>query len=229
MISPGLLSLFVLSMVHLFANRPKIFGWVWRGQFLSFASGVSLSYVFVDLLPALERGEPVLKRSFDRILPFLELHTYLIALVGILFYYGIQSRISSQKHLWLTASGYLLFNFFIGASLSDSSNPEIQPLALFTIAIGLHYFIRDHLVQISKKKLLLGSLIFSLFAGYIVGYIANIPDATTAIGISFVAGGILLNIFQYELPKQEKKGYFWFICGAFVYTAILLGLGEVRF
>ncbi len=229
MISPGFLSLLVLAAIHLFANRPKILGWVWRGQFLSFASGVSLSYVFVDLLPALEKGEPVLKRTFDQVIPYLELHTYLIALLGILFYYGVQSRASSQKHQWLPISGYLLFNFFVGASLSDSSNPEIQPLALFTIAIGLHYFIRDHLAKISKNKLILWALISILFAGYLIGYLAKIPDTATAIGISFVAGGILLNIFQYELPKREKSGYFWFVCGAILYTVILLSLGEVKF
>ncbi len=228
MISPGLFSLFVLAAIHLFANRPKILGWVWHRQFLSFASGVSLSYVFVDLLPALERAEPVLKRTFDPIIPYLELHTYLVALMGILFYYGVQSRVSSQKHQWLPLSGYLLFNFFIGASLSDSSNPEIQPLTLFTIAIGLHYFIRDHLAKVSKNKFMLGFLISILFAGYLTGYLAKIPDAVTAVGISFVAGGILLNIFQYELPKQEKGGYFWFVSGALLYTAILLSLGELK-
>lgn len=229
MISPGLLSLFVLAAIHLFANQTKVFGWIWRGRFLSFASGVSMSYVFVDLLPALEKGEPVLKRTFDQVIPFLELHTYLIALLGILFYYGVQSYVSSQKHQWLPISGYLLFNFFVGASLSDSSNPEIQPLTLFTIAIGLHYFIRDHLAKISKKKGIIWSLISALLAGYLTGYLAKIPDTVTAIGISFVAGGILLNTFQYELPKQEKEGYFWFVCGALLYTTILLSLGEVRF
>jgi hypothetical protein len=228
MINPGLLSLFILAAIHLFANRPKILGWIWHSQFLSFASGVSLSYVFVDLLPALEKGEPVLKRTFDPVIPYLELHTYLIALIGILFYYGVQSRVSSQKHQWLPISGYLLFNFFIGASLSDSANPEIQPLTLFTIAIGLHYFIRDHLAKVAKNKLILGSLISMLFAGYFTGYLAKIPDAATAIGISFVSGGILLNIFQYELPKKEKGGYFWFVCGALLYTAILLSLGEIK-
>lgn len=228
MISPGLISLSVLVAIHLFANRPEILGWVWRGKFLSFASGVSLSYIFVDLLPALEKGEPVLKRTFDPVIPYLELHTYLIALTGILFYYGIQSRGSSKRHQWLPVSGYLIFNFFIGASLSDSSNPEIQPLALFTIAIGLHYFIRDHLAKVLKNRIILASLIFALLAGYLIGFLTKIPDAATAIGISFVGGGILLNIFQYKLPKQEKGGYYYFVCGAVIYTSILLSLGEIK-
>lgn len=228
MLGSGFLALLVLAAIHLFANRPKILGWVWHGQFLSFASGISLSYVFVDLLPALEKGEPVLKRTLEPIIPYLELHTYLIALLGILFYYGVQSRKSAQEHRWLSISGYLLFNFLIGASLSDTSNPEIQPLALFTIAIGLHYFIRDHVAKISQKPFNLFLLIFMLFAGYFIGYFTKIPDPVAAIGISFVAGGVLLNTFQCELPKQETKGYVWFVCGALLYTAILLTLGEVR-
>lgn len=228
MLNPGFFALLVLAAVHLFGNRSKLLKRVWHGSFLSFASGVSLAYVFVDLLPALAKGAPALKRTFDPLLPYLELHTYLIALFGIIFYYGIQKVESPKKHNLLPISGYLLFNFFIGATLSDSSNPEIQPLALFTIAIGLHYFIRDHLAKIGKNRTLLTALIASLFAGYFVSYLTKIPDTVTAIGTSFVAGGILLNTFQYELPKQEKKGYLAFVLGALLYTAILLSLGEIK-
>ncbi len=226
--SPGLIALIVLALIHLFANRAKVLGWVWHGQFLSFAAGISLAYIFVDLLPSLARGEPVLKRTFGDVLPFLELHTYLIALVGILFYYGIEAVKSKHKNKWLPISGYLLFNFFVGASLSDSSNPEIQPLTLFTIAIGMHYFVRDHMAHVTKTPSVLWVLILMLFAGYLVGYLTEIPDAASAVCISFVAGGILLNVFQYELPKKEKSGYLWFVFGAFLYTSMLLGLGEIK-
>jgi hypothetical protein len=147
--SPGFLALLALAAIYLFANRAKLLG-LGHGPFLSLASGISLSYVFVDLLPTLERGELILKRTFGDVLPFLDLHTYLIALLGILFYYGVQSAKLDQKNHWLPITGYLLFNFFIGASLSDSSNPEIQPLALFTITIGMHYFVRDYLAKITK-------------------------------------------------------------------------------
>lgn len=188
-----------------------------------------MSYVFVDLLPALEKGEPALKRTLDPILPFLELHTYLIALLGILFYYGLQSLPSKQKIKWPLISGYILFNFFIGVTLSDSANPEIQPLTLFTIAIGLHYFIRDHVAKIAHKPSMMWGLIFALGIGYLIGYMTQVSVAVTAIGISFVAGGILLNTFQYELPKKETKGYFWFVAGALIYTGLLLSLGEVKF
>lgn len=228
MMNPGFLSLLVLAAVHIFANRAKVLGWVWHGKFLSFASGISFAYVFVDLLPALSKGQPVLKRTFEHILPYLDRHTYLIALLGVLFFYGIQSHKKLDKNIWLPVSGYLLFNFLVGTSLSDSANPEIQPLTLYTIAIGMHYFVRDHLAGIASHKLLLASLICSLFAGYFFGYFAKIPDAATAIAISFIAGGIFLNVLHYELPKKEKGGYFWFVLGSLLYTSMLLMLGEIQ-
>ncbi len=226
--SYGFIALLVLSAIHLFANRAKVLGWVWHGQFLSFASGISLSYVFVDLLPALEKGSPVLKQAFGNLLPFLELHTYLIALLGILFYYGVESAQSKLNNSWVPITGYLLFNFLVGAGLSDSSNPEIQPLTLFTIAIGMHYFVRDHMANVTKHPVVLGALILIFFAGYLVGYLTEIPPAASAVGISFVAGGMILNIFRYELPKKEKGGYVWFVLGALLYTTLLLGLGEAH-
>ena len=219
---PGFLSLLVLAAIHLFANRAKVLGWVWHGKFLSFASGISFAYVFVDLLPALAKGEPVLKHTFEHIIPYLDRHTYLIALLGILFYYGVQIQKPLEKKCWLSLSGYLLFNFLIGVSLSDSANPEIQPITLYTIAIGMHYFVRDHVADISTNRSMLIALILILFAGYFVGYFAKIPDVVAAIGVSFAAGGIILNVLHYELPKREKGSYAPFVFGALIYTALLL-------
>lgn len=223
---PGFLALVALGAIHLFANRAKVLGWVWHGRFLSFASGISFAYVFVDLLPSLEKGEPALKRTFDHFVPYLDRHTYLIALLGILFYYGVQSQESKKKTPWLSVSGYILFNFFIGSSLADSANPEIRPLTLFTIAIAMHYFVRDHQAHIARQKPLLGALLTALFGGYFVGYLTKIPDALTAIAVSFVAGGIMLNVLHYELPRKEKDGYLWFVLGSLLYAGILLSLGR---
>ena len=85
MIPAGLISVLILIAVHLYANRMKVLGWVWHGRFLSLASGISFAYVFVDLLPALEKGGPVIKQTLGPIVPYLDKHAYLIALLGVLF------------------------------------------------------------------------------------------------------------------------------------------------
>ncbi len=229
----GLLCIIVLSLIHLYANKAKVLGWLWHGRFLSFAAGLSFAYVFVDLLPALEKGQPVLKRMFDTVIPYFDKHAYLIALLGLLFYYGIQRKTEIQKggKFWLTISSYLLFNFFVGASLSDSSNPDIQPLTLFTIAMGMHYFVRDHQARAQNSPLFNHKgrwwLVGALFVGYGVGYITHIPDGVVAVAVSFLAGGIILNVLHYELPEKKQSGYLSFVIGALLYTALLITVGEV--
>lgn len=228
--NPGLLSLLVLAIIHLFANKAKIMGWVWRGWFLSFAAGISFAYVFVGLLPALERGQIILKKAFGPVIPYLDRHAYVIALLGVLFYYGLHTRGKSNTRLFhvLLLAGYLLFNFFVGASLSDNRNPDIQPIVIFTIAMGMYYFVRDHNASTLNPVLFEHQtrwlLVIALFAGYYIGYFLGISDSFVAIIASFLSGGILLNVLGYELPKREELGYACFVAGALIYTAILLCL-----
>lgn len=222
----GVFAILFLALVHLYANKAKVLGWVWHGRFLSFAAGLSFAYVFVDLLPALEKGQPILKQTFGDIIPYFDRHAYLIALLGLLFYYGLQRTSLKSGKFWPTFSGYLLFNFFVGASLSDSTNPDIQPLALFTVAIGMHYFVRDHQVRIASKALFVHRgrwwLVAALVLGYVVGCMTHIPDALVAIAVSFLAGGVILNVLHYELPEKKQSSYLPFIFGALFYTALLI-------
>lgn len=223
------LALFLL--VHLFANRLQVLGWVWHGRFLSFAGGVSFAYVFVDLLPALGEGQPILKQTFEGVLPFLDRHAYVIALLGVLFYYGLQGSTSvpTEKNFWFSIFGYQLFNGFVGASLADPSNPDVQPLVLFTIAVGLHYFIHDHTLReqypVLYEKYGRWCLASALVIGYLIGYFTQIPDSVVAVVIAFVGGGMLLNVLHYELPNRGGGGYPYFVLGALIYTAILLRVG----
>lgn len=233
MIGAGFIALSVLALIHIVANQRKVSEWVWQGHFLSIAGGMSFAYVFVGLLPKLAKGQPVLKTVLDPILPYLDHHTYIIALLGFLFFYGVHVKppIQGGYRLLLALGGYILFNFFVGATLSDSRDPDIQPLALFTAAMGMHYFIRDHnigadqvgLYQHRTRWILVGALLL----GYVVGTFAHINNAVVTIAVSFLAGGVFLNILRYELPKREQVGYGYFVAGAFIYTALLLGLGEV--
>lgn len=231
--NPGFYSLIALIIVHLFANQAKVLGWVWHGRFLSFAAGISFAYIFVDLLPTLEKGQPVLRKAFETMVPYFDRHVYLVALFGVLFFYGLHGdpEDRSPRSFWLSMGGYLLFNFFVGASLSDSTNPDIQPIALFTIAMGMHYFVNDHNIEETYPELyetrarwfLVGMLVL----GYVVGYMTHIPDPVVVIVVSFLAGGVFLNVLRYELPKRKQLGYAYFLTGSLLYTAILLKIGEI--
>lgn len=231
-VDPGFLALSSLIVVHLFANQAKIIGWVWHGRFLSFAAGVSFAYVFVELLPNLEKWQPAIKNSFDPILPYFSKHSYVIALLGVLFYYGLHVNPEKKTpvNFFLNFAGYFFFNFLLGAALSDSNDPEIQPLVLFSIAIGMHIFIVDHGIETEFPDIygkgIRWYLCASALLGYLFGGLIHIPDAVVAVLMSFIAGGMILNALRYELPKRQNVGFSFFALGSLLYTALLLSIGQ---
>lgn len=52
-----------LALVHLFVNKLKFLSTMHRSRWLSGASGVSVAYVFVHLLPELSEKQEALKDS----------------------------------------------------------------------------------------------------------------------------------------------------------------------
>lgn len=225
-------SLWILVAVHLFGNQSRLIGWIWHGRFLSFASGVSFGYVFVDLLPSLSEGQSVIKETFNGALPFLDKHAYLIALIGLLFTYSVETKSTSKSDykFWLSMGGYALFNFFVGASLADPLDKDVKPIWLFTIAMGLHYFVRDHNAVVAHPNAYKNEarwiLVMALILGWIVGYLTDIPQALIALVVAFVSGGVILNSMRYELPEKKKDSTAYFILGALGYSILLLSIGE---
>lgn len=70
-----------LTLVHLLAGKLRFLEGIPRSRWLSLAGGISVSYVFVHLLPELGEGQA----AFDEEgwLPFLERHVWLLALAGL--------------------------------------------------------------------------------------------------------------------------------------------------
>ena len=54
-----------------------------------------MAYVFVRALPEMSEAQDTFTRvTFDRDLPFLELHVYIAGLIGPLFFYGLEHMVS---------------------------------------------------------------------------------------------------------------------------------------
>jgi len=57
-----LLTVLVLAIVHLAAGTTASLGYRWRPRALSAASGVSVAYVFLDLMPDLAEQQSLIDR-----------------------------------------------------------------------------------------------------------------------------------------------------------------------
>lgn len=226
-------SVVIFSFVHLWAEKIRDWKFVSSSRFLSIGSGVALSYVFIDLLPKLSKSDMLVKKSLWELFPYIEHHVYIMALVGfVLFFIVDRSKkiIRNQSaYYWLSLSSYALFNFLVGYAVVDIHNPEVQPLALFTFAMALHYFMNDYSLSMAHGEAYGYSgkwiLIVSLFLGWTVGALTELSQTGVALVSAFIGGGVIMNVTRHELPEENPHSLGAFLVGIVVYAAILLALG----
>ena len=94
-----LIAALVLTATHMLAGRLSKLHQLPRSRWLSAAGGVAVAYVFVHLLPELADGQRVMEDSGFHPLRYLEHHAYLLALVGLVCFYGLERLIKqTEKH-----------------------------------------------------------------------------------------------------------------------------------
>jgi hypothetical protein len=118
-----------LAIIHLFSGKLRFLNAKAHSRWLSFGSGVSVAYVFVHILPELSKAQLTLQSSLDMGLAFLEHHVYLVALLGLAVFYGLErfaskSRQRSQKIgkgdvtssgvFWIHIASFAVYNALIG-------------------------------------------------------------------------------------------------------------------
>ena len=228
----ALISVVIFALVHLYASKTHTRNVMTHGKWLSFCGGVAIAYVFIDLLPKLCQNDVFVKQAMSGMFPYFERHVYIMALGGFLLFFSVD-RAKGQLHhkstFWLSLASYALFNFFVGYAVVDKNNPEVKPLALFTFAMALHYFVNDYTLHKNYEQYYssIGKwiLIVSLFLGWLTGFWILLPQMAVALISAFIGGGIIMNTIRHELPKENPRNFSAFLASTIAYTTILLFVG----
>lgn len=228
----ALISVTIFALVHLCAGQMRLLSLPFQSRFLSAGGGVAIAYVFVDLLPKLGASDAIVKDWAMGVFPYFERHVYVMALAGFLLFFIVDrlpSYVKSGRTLWLSIASYALFNFLVGYSVVDKDDPEVQPLALFTFAMALHYFTNDYALSKAHGQEYghLGKwiLVFSLYAGWFVGIYYVLHPVAIALLSAFIGGGVIMNVTRHELPEGNPNSLGAFLVACLLYTAVLLSLG----
>ncbi|WP_435179302.1 hypothetical protein [Halorussus sp. AFM4] len=226
-----------LAVVHLFAGRLGLRA-VPRSYWLSGAGGVSVAYVFVHVLP--ELGER--QRAFEAgAVGLLEHHVYLLALAGFAAFYGLE-RLASRSEspetvggertetsagvFWLHVGSFTAYNLLIGYLLVHREESGPASLALFAVAMGLHFVVNDHGLREHHRDAYDDTGRWLLAGGVVAGTVVGVATAVTPAAVSalfaFLAGGVILNVVKEELPEERESNFWAFGAGAAAYAAVLL-------
>lgn len=241
MLGAALAAAVALTLVHLTAGRLRFLEGVPRSRWLSLAGGVSVSYVFVHLLPELQQGQA----AFDERgwLPFLERHVWLLALAGLAVFYGLERLALSSRErnrdesgddstgsaaFWVSIGSFGLYNALIGYLLLDREDDGASALITFAFAMAVHFLVTDYSLRGHHKQAYARSgrwlVSLALLAGWAVGLVAELSAAAIAIPLAFLGGGVILNVLKEELPSERQSRFVPFVGGATAYAVLLLAV-----
>lgn len=204
--------------------------------FVSFAGGVSVSYVFLDMLPNLvEYNKPIGEYLLEKhwLTSFTQVSIYIVALFGFLIYYGFDlfaARYETQKHdnrgiYLLHLAMFSIYNVLITYTMSLRALTGITYTVLFTFAMALHLVLTDRKFSrmFPVRFRHFGRLVLStaLFTGWFLSAVFDpIRVLFVAFMTAFLAGSILLNVFREELPNSDLASFRWFAFGSLLIAVI---------
>lgn len=231
----------LLALVHVFATHLVFLDRVPRSRWLSAASGLSVAYVFVHLLPEIAEGHETLGQSGrgSEGLPTL----WLVALAGLAVFYGLERLAKGSRKdeasegreattapavFWLHIASFALYNVLIGYLLLHRLEAGAPALLMFGLAMALHFLVNDHGLHAHHKHRYRGFgrwlLAAAVLAGYALGLGVEIGAAAIAVLIAFLGGGVVLNVLKEELPDERQSRFLPFALGAAAYAALLVAM-----
>lgn len=233
---------FALALVHLFAGKLRFLDVTPRSRWLSFAGGISVAYIFVHLLPELGEAQDVLSETVGAVFAALEHHVYLLALAGLVVFYGLERMVQESREeqresegedrtsngvFWIHIVSFAIYNALIGYILAEPGEGLLR-LVLFAVAMLLHFLVNDYGLREHHKELYRRTgrwvLAATVLIGWGLGVAWEVPELALLIPTAFLAGGIIMNVLKEELPEERESRFWAFAAGAAGYAALLLAV-----
>ena len=220
----------LFAAIHLSGKYLRFLRATPRSIWLSFAGGVGLAYVFVHLLPELAAWQASIAGEAGP-------HVYMVALLGLLLFYGIERLVRGARRcregeeagtglFWTHVGAYGVYNVLIGYLLAREEERAMGELLLYAVALGFHFLVNDqglrehHGREYDKEARWL--LALAPVAGWAAGVAFELAEITVATLFAFLAGGIVLNVLKEELPEDRESRFWALALGAALFTALLL-------
>lgn len=233
-------------LVHLFAGKLRFLEGIPRSWWLSMAGGVSVAYVFMHVFPELAEAQISIAEGW-KIIRWIEHHAYLVALLGLAAFYGLERlvRLSQKRQgeepgietgetttesgvFWLHIASFAVYNALIGYLLVHREEQDLRALVFFAVAMALHFLVNDFGLRQDHKSTYRRAgrwvLAAAVILGWLLGLITKVGEAATAVLFAFLAGGVILNVLKEELPEERRSRFTPFALGAGLYAALLLFL-----
>ena len=239
----SLIAILLLACVHLLVKELRRLEAGTRYALLAAGAGASLAYVMLRILPKLAEKQDSLLASADTGLRgFLEHHAYLVAMLGLVTYYGI-SRVAAygaeeagsgrrfRAARIAAAVGYGAYSMLIGYLIVSREQFGLLSIVLITGGMGTLFLVTDHGLRnkwpVAYDDWIRWVLAIALVAGWAIGLWVEIAPNIIALWYAFLAGIMLIGVIGEKLAMEESGASWAFLAGVVAFTALLLLLERI--
>ncbi|MEZ4570803.1 MAG: hypothetical protein R2849_10855 [Thermomicrobiales bacterium] len=145
----SVLGVVALAAVHLVGYRVDgICDRFLRLRWISFAGGVSLSYVFLHLIPELEQQRIAVSNHFSNALTLHSELVYLIALSGAVVFFGLHRQTNTDEQrrsrsigrvfdftFWVSIGSFAVYNALITHAIHYRAEIDLTAVLIFVLAM----------------------------------------------------------------------------------------------
>lgn len=203
---------------------------------VSFGAGLSAAYVFVHVLPALNTVRTAFVASAAVELRHEGRALYLVALLGFLVFYSLDTAGSraagaagqrlARLAFLLNVGGFAVYAWLLSYLLLHHLGEGPSSTIPFAVAVAFHLFGVHHGLQHRFGSAYERRGRFAIAAmcllGWSAGWLFSLPQTLLALVTAFVAGAIIMNSAIMELPAGREVRALPFLLGGLGYGAVLL-------
>ncbi len=241
----SLIVVLILASVHIFVKELRRVPAVSRNALLAAGAGASLAYVLMRILPKLADKQESLMASVDTgVRGFLEHHAYLVAMLGLVVYYGtsrlaaysaegpnVDSPLRYRVAVISTTVGYGAYSLLIAYLIVHRLHLGLISLTLITVGMGTLFLVSDHSLRKTwpdaYDRWIRWALTVALLAGWVVGVWIEVSSNVVALWYAFLAGMMLITTIGEKLSIKESGSFASFLAGVVAFTALLLILEQM--
>lgn len=207
-------------IAHFFSDRIMIS----KGKFLSFATGISVAYIFLYIFPEVVKISP--SSSFIFVLAGFSL----LRLLEVHIHKHRSLKLMKKELKELHASIFFVYHLFIGVVLLGILNSNLIGGLLFFLPLLFHSTISSASLPELHEKIKGTSLFrfilsLSTLLGVSIAILFNIPQSIDAAVLGFVTGALLYIVIRDSMPKDTKSKPMYFLLGVVLYTILIVFSG----
>ena len=229
-----------LGITHVLVGRSLVLNKFPRERWASFAGGVSIAYVFLNVFPELSHTQTEIEDWEHWLVNYFENHVYLLSLVGLSLFYALERlarRSRNHNHkmhgknetesgvFWFHIAFFAMYNAVLGYLFRESAVHGVVDCILLFFALGLHFVVNDVALRRHHRQAYdhVGRWILavSIVAGWLVGAISALNEGAIAVTWALIAGGVVFNVLKEEMPEDGKSDVSFFVGGMLLYALLL--------